>query len=55
MRVLVVLRFVRFVRLFRLVRLYTEHHMIKRAIRQTVSQVRVESRVLKLNGSICVC
>ena len=40
MRVLVFLRFVRFIRLFRLLRLYTEHHMLKRAIRQTVSQVK---------------
>ena len=38
-RILVALRFVRFVRLVRLIRLYTEHHQIKRAIRQTVSQV----------------
>ncbi len=37
-RVLVARRFVRFVRLFRLARLYTEHHMVKRAVRQKVSQ-----------------
>jgi len=39
LRALVILRFVRFVRLIRMIRLYTEHHMIKRAVRQTVSQV----------------
>ena len=38
-KILVVFRFLRFVRLIRLIRLYTEHHQIKRAIRQTVSQV----------------
>ncbi len=38
MRILVALRFVRFVRLVRFIRLYTEHHQIKRAIRQKVSQ-----------------
>eukprot|EP00095_Tigriopus_kingsejongensis_P001026 maker-scaffold587_size153100-snap-gene-0.23 protein:Tk01026 transcript:maker-scaffold587_size153100-snap-gene-0.23-mRNA-1 annotation:"phosphatidylinositol -trisphosphate 3-phosphatase tpte2-like isoform x1" len=37
-KVLVVFRVFRFLRLLRLMRVYTEHHQIKRAIRQKVSQ-----------------
>lgn len=40
MRILVAIRFVRLFRLARFIRLYTEHHQLKRAIRQKVSQVK---------------
>lgn len=37
-KILVIFRMIRFLRLLRLLRVYTEHHQIKRAIRQKVSQ-----------------
>ena len=42
-RILVFLRILRVVRLIRLTRIYTEHHQVKRAMRQLVSQVRLLS------------